>query len=249
MEVMWVRCLLVGCLLGCGRVDFDERSPGTAGSPDAPDASDAPGSQGAWQLVSAKGVAGNGAGTVTAPLGSPSTAGQLIVVSANTDVNVVLSSLTDDAGNTYVPVPASRADSSSTNDTVVFWYAANVTAGATAVTGTASSIWTFAVWQFDVPGPVSVDAAAGLSDQAANKNPLSPPLTLTHAGDIVLGAMIVKGTVTQIDTAYMLDSTANANGFGHLVDAAAPAGMYQAVWTQQNGTAYCSNAIALTVAP
>jgi len=77
--------------------------------------------------------------------------------------------------------------------------------------------------------------------------PSAPPLETAHAGDIVVTSVIVRGQVTAIDDAYQLDSTANANGFAHLVDTQAPPGTYQAVWTQQNGTPYCSSSVAFAL--
>jgi hypothetical protein len=248
----WVALL---CATACGRFGFDPLGPDRSGSAqiDASqrDGSQRDGSQQVWQLVASKGIYANGNATTSMPLAATSTAGQLIVVAANSSVGATLTSLTDDAGNTYLQIPTSRADSSANNDTLEVWYAPDANAGAATITAQTAALYTLMVWQFDGAVGARVDMAAGLSNQAGSVDPISPPVTTASDNEIIVASMIVKGSVTAMaaGSLFTIDSTANANGFAHLTDSNVPAGTIQAIWQQQNASSYCSNAVAFTVAP
>ena len=73
-------------------------------------------------------------------------AGHLIVVAVQTNQNAV-TSVTDDAGNTYVPVPQGRAVNTSVKIGVELWYAKSSKAGAVKVTANAPTVYATVVWE------------------------------------------------------------------------------------------------------
>jgi hypothetical protein len=237
MRVTW--CWIV-CAMSCGRLDFDASSR---------DASPADGAQGVWQLDAVKGIANLNTPTLSLQLGATSGAGQLIVAAVSLDHGATLSSISDDASNTYIPIPGATAGNAANNDTIEILYVPNANAGASMVTATAPHVYSVVVWEFTTPQPATVDTAVQLSDQPASTLPVSPSIATAAPGEIVIAIAVVLKAITSVQTGspFTNDTLTNGNGFAHLTDPRAPANTYQAVWNQPNSAAYCSQAVAFAV--
>jgi hypothetical protein len=185
-------------------------------------------------------------------LNAPSTAGELIVIAVQLDVNGQVTSMTDDAvgPSSYTRLPASRANTVSTG--VEMWFTQQANPGATTVTvesgGTLNSV---VAWQFATPGTARWDVALALSNQPASTTPVAPQVTTASADEIILAATVVANDVSgiQAGSEFTNDTQTNSNGFAHLTDPQAPAGGYQAVWDQPSNGVYCSDAVAFAMGP
>jgi len=235
-------------LVACGRVDFtsiDARgdAPGDAAS----EASDAPAIP--WALVSDRSAT---SGTLALPsVGS----GHLLVVGVHVGVGGSVTALADDAGNTYTSVPAARASNTSMvgSDTLEVWYATDSRSGPTTITVSATDMVVSTIaWEVSgIRAANPVDTAVAISGQPATTTPMGPPITTATAGEFVVSIAIVENGVsgTVAGNEFTNDFRTRGNGWAHLTDPAAPAGVHQAVWNQGTAGSYCANAVAFFAGP
>ena len=233
--------LIATALAGCGRVRFEDGRTGRW--PDASTSSD--GTAPHWTLVQT--VAG------TAPTLSiaSSRAGDLIVVAVQTNTTPV-SAIADDANNTYVPIPQAQASEPSPADNLEIWYVASSLASASTISITTPSIVATSIWEVaGIRMTNPLDGAAELSAQSATTTPLGPPIVTTAPGDFVVSVAVVANGVSDViaGNEFTNDHKTRGNGWAHLTDPAAPAGMHQAAWNQGTSGTYCANAAAFFVAP
>jgi hypothetical protein len=244
-----LRWLLVMAVVGCGHVE--ERA--ADGSVDAPaDALvDAPVVV-PWELVQTTSV-DNATTTATVPVMRLG-AGHLVVVAVEIDDRGLVTGVTDSSGcNSYVAIPAALSTSIALDANLQLFYAKNSCPDATAIgvvaTGTVCAVvvWEVAGIRTDDP----LDAAAALNDQPASALPVGPMITTSAAGEFVVSAVVVDNTITGIHAGneFTNDRNNQGNGWGHLTDPRAPAGLHQAQWDQSPGGAYCASAASFQVAP
>jgi hypothetical protein len=246
-------CLVLAS--SCGRVGFDPTpqttGPIDAGAIDTPlVGSDAPlGSGQSWQLIQVvEASSGSGQSTLIAQL-APTRSGDLVVLATQATAPA-MTTISDDKLNPYESIDASYAQNAPDQDSVELFYNPAVVADTTTVTFTSSTAaYTLVVWEFATAAPAMLDIGAALINEPASTMPSSPQLTTTSDGELVIATVIETASVTGIvPGAFTNDTLANANGWAHTTDPAAPAGTYQAQWFSGSGT-YASNAAAFIVAP
>ena len=243
------RWLLALALVGCGRLGFDPAAgPGT---PDAPGAV-------AWQLVQS---AGRLQDSLPVTLG----AGHLVVVAVDVQNGGTASAVSDGSDcNTYVEIPAARAQAqvpgSSLNDNLQVFYAKNTCAHAGTITVTpASDVVGIAAWEVSgMRTDNPVDTMAVLTNQPRSVLPLGPAITTSEAGEFVVSAAIVDNNIcetasgknspppcqTHPGNEFTNDQALDGNGYAHLTDPHAAAGVHQAAWDQLSSGVYCATAVA-----
>jgi hypothetical protein len=131
------------------------------------------------------------------------------------------------------------------------WYAASANANATIVTAMATAnITGIVTWRFTTPRPATVDMARAVTDPAASGTP-SAPIATSAPGDIVVAAAVVAASPALITPGgeFASDETPNGDGFAHLTNPLAPAGVHVAVWDQAFSASYCAAAVAFAVGP
>lgn len=231
------RWLLALALVGCGRIDIDPILDGSS----APSAG--------WQLIQT-------AGSVTpnvsvARLG----AHHLVVVAIQLDGSGQITGVTDSSGcNTYVAIPAAHATNVALGDDLQIYYAKDscpqadtISVASTMGPVHAAVIWEVAGIRTDDP----MDTAAALDDQPTTSAPFGPALTTGGDGEFVVAAAMVDNNAprTHAGNEFTNDQTTNGNGWAHLTDPHAPAGVHQAQWDQTPPGAYCATAAAFRAAP
>ena len=208
----------------------------------APDATPAP----PWTLVQTRASMGLRRVTISA-----SGAAHLIVVAVQTNGSAV-TSVTDDAGNTYVPVAGSRAIDTVEVSGSELWYAKDSNAGATTIDATADTIYVMAAWEVaGIRTTSPLDTASKLDNQPATTNPVGATITTSAVGEFVVSVVLVANMITSLTagSAFTSDHTTFGNGWAHLTSAAAPAGTYQARWNQPNSGTSCATSAAFFVGP
>ncbi|MGO9274515.1 MAG: hypothetical protein ACLQOO_30510 [Terriglobia bacterium] len=163
-----------------------------------------------------------------------------------------ITSVTDNTGNVYVEVPGAKAVDSGGNTMTDLWYATNSLAGATVLTITPNptgTAGTAVVWQFSgVATTAPLDRTAVLNSQAATTTPSGAPVTTAFAAEAVISVANVQGTITGIvsGNSFTNDSTANGNGWAHLITSSA--GTYQAQWANGASGTYASSTASFKAA-
>jgi Abnormal spindle-like microcephaly-assoc'd, ASPM-SPD-2-Hydin len=178
----------------------------------------------------------------------PSTgSGHLLVIGFTGGIgsNAVVSSVTDNAGNTYAEAGAAEASVSSDGLTSDIWYVADSSAGATSVTITASPQGSQAaavIWEFSgISTTLPVDQTAVLNNQPASTTPSGASVTTTAADEVILSIAPVYHSITGIyqDNPFTEDSSIWANGWAHLITSTT--GTYTAQWNQSPSGVYCAS--------
>ena len=181
------------------------------------------GSPSALAQISLVNVTNCGPATFPGSCTIPATgSGHLIVVGWQTTNGVnlatTISSMTDNAGNTYVEAGAARSVDTAVIDWNDIWYAKNSTAGATSVVITPSASVTSAavvIWEFSgVDGTAPLDQTATLNSQAASATPSGAPVTITGPNEVVVSLADVATSLTGIYSGnpFVNDSTLFENG-------------------------------------
>ena len=182
--------------------------------------------------------------------------GNLIVVGwqAGGGVNtpVTISSVTDNAGNTYAEAGAALSVDTAAGSVADVWYARNSVSGATTLTITPSSTITnggAVIWEFsgaDLSAPL--DQTAILNSQAASATPSGAAVTTSAAADVVISLAAVAGNVTGISSGntFVSDSAIKGDGWAHLITSSA--GTYAAQWNQSPAGTYASSTAAFKAA-
>jgi hypothetical protein len=181
----------------------------------------------------------------------PSTGnGNLLVVawaSNNGGGATTIASVTDNASNVYSEAGSARAVDSGPNTTVDIWYARNSVSGATVLTVTPNPTGTSGtalVWEFSGANTTApLDQTAVLNSQAATTTPSGASLTTT-AGEVVISTANVQGAVSGIlsGNSFVSDSTANGDGWAHVVTPSA--GTYMAQWSNAGTGTFCSSSVS-----
>lgn len=165
-----------------------------------------------------------------------------------------MTAITDSSGcNSYVAIPIARATSAALNVNLQLFYAKNSCAQADAV-GIAATTAVFAAAVWEVAGirtDQPVDAAAVLNDQAASSTPVGPSITTSAAGEFVVAVALVNNMITGIHggNEFTNDHGNFGNGWAHLTDSLAAAGVHQARWDQSQVGTYCASAAAFQTGP
>ncbi len=181
--------------------------------------------------------------------------GNLIVVGwqagGGVNTSITLSSVTDNAGNTYAEAGAALSVDTAAGSVADLWYAGNSVSGATTLTITPSSPVTnggAVVWEFsgaDLSAPL--DQTAILNSQSANAAPIGAAVTTNAGADVVISLAAVAGNVTGISAnTFVSDSALQGNGWAHFITSAA--GTYAAQWNQSPAGTYASSTAAFKAA-
>lgn len=207
----------------------------------------------AWAQISLVHVTSCGPGAFPATTCTiPSTgSGNLIVVAfASINFTPTITSVTDNAGNTYVEAGSARAVDSAANEIVDVWYAKNSKSGATTVTITPSASGTGAamIWEFsNVDTGSPLDQTTVLNSQPAATTPLGASVTTTAPNEVIVSVMSPVGTITgpHSGNAFISDSLFFGVGWAHLVTSST--GTYAAQWDITSGT-YASSTVSFRAA-
>jgi hypothetical protein len=228
----------VSCLAACGRIRFDPTP--VDGATGAVDAVAVP-----WQLVQVGSIPF--ANTLAI---QPTAAGDLLVACINNGGTVT--SVDGTPGVAFTEIPESRP--SDATGLVDLWYAANVPAGVNmiSVAGSVqpSGIVVWEVANIRLTNPL--DTATSATKQVATALLPGPTIRTTVAGEFVVSAMIFDFSVfgTHAGNEFTNDATPDGDGFAHLTDPGAAAGMHQAMWDASNMQGnYWTDAAAFLPAP
>ena len=237
----WVAVLVVAA--ACGHLRFEDVIDATDQS--TVDASGCVAPAGDWQLEQVN-SGSNTASTIGVTMTS-TTAGDLLVVAVQGEAPGIATAVTDDAGTTYTLISGTSSVEATNADELELWYAPAVTAGATTINVTYSTnALAIVAWEFRTPRAAIVDGEGELSNQATTTTPVSPSITTRCAGEIVI-AISATFQINAIEPGeFTEDSGANTNGWAHLTDPHAPAGMHVATWTADSD-GFCSSAAAFIV--
>jgi hypothetical protein len=186
----------------------------------------------------------------------PSTgSGDLLVVawaSNNGGGSTIITSVTDNAGNTYSGVAGARAVDSGPNTMIDVWYAKNSRSGATVLTITPNptgTTGTAVIWEFaGVDTTAPLDQTAVLNSRAATTTPSGAAVTTTSAAEAIISVANIQGSATGIVSGnpFTSDSTANGNGWAHLVTSST--GTYTAQWNNSVSGSYCASSVSFKAA-
>ncbi len=178
--------------------------------------------------------------------------GHLIAVawSSTWGTTPTITSVTDNAGNSYVEAGAARSVLS-TSDMVDIWYAKNSGAGATTVTITPNPSGTTGaavIWEYsnlDLVAPL--DQTAVLNSQPATTTPAGASVTTTGSSDAVISVVVPASSITGSYTGnpFIADSLFFGTGWAHLITSAG--GTYAAQWNTGSGS-YASSTVAFKAA-
>lgn len=211
----------------------------------------------AWGQVSVVNITSCGPQTFSSSCTIPATgSGHLLAVAWKSEggsgTGIVISSITDNVGNSYVEASAARSTDATHNAVLDIWYAKNIAAGATTLTITTSSsgipggavIWEIAGADTIAP----LDVAAGTNNQPANSIPAGASVSTSAAGDIVISAVNSQNGISGIDStsSFTSDSLVDGAGWAHLLTTAT--GSYGAKWDQSSAGTYSSSTVSFKAA-
>jgi len=188
------------------------------------------------------------AGAITS-LTIPATgSGHLIAVALMFNGATSVSSVSDNAGNTYVSAGV-RAVSGPAS--VEIWYAQNSIAGATVITPNfVNAPTSVEITEWEVSGVLALppDGTNTATGTMTLNNTPGPPVTTTMAGDLVISVMLALDTnLTAISSGneFTNDFTTYGNGWAHITSNASSAGTHQASWYTASPTGlYCASTVA-----
>ena len=196
-----------------------------------------------WAVVSDASNAGN----ITSLTIQATGTGNLIVVGLMFNAGTYATSVSDDAGNTYVSADAKGfVDVHSTE----IWYAVNSKPGATVVTPTfADSPTSVEITVWEVSGiSTSAPDVTNTSSGSISSNTLGPAVTTTQAGDFIVSILFAVNTnISGITSGneFTNDFVTNGNGWAHITYNFVPAGTHQASWfTSAPQGEYCASTVA-----
>jgi trimeric autotransporter adhesin len=182
--------------------------------------------------------------------------GNLIVVGWQADegasTSTALSSITDNAGNTYAEAGNALSVDSATGSVADIWYAGSSMSGATTLTITPSSSVTNGVaviWEFsgaDLSAPL--DQTAVLNSQTASAAPSGAAVTTSAGADVVVSLAAMGGSVTGISSGnnFVSDAAVQNTGWAYLITSSA--GTYAAQWNQSPAGTYAASTAAFKAA-
>jgi hypothetical protein len=202
-----------------------------------------------WALV-------NKASNVGSPLASlsvPATgSGRLIAVALMFNGGTSVSSLSDNAGNTYVSAGARATNGAMSTE---IWYAVNSKSEATAVTPRFAGSPThveMTEWEVSGIAPTAPDATGSAKGSVTTNNVSGPAVKTTQAGDFIVSVLFANTadlSSSAAGSAFTDDFTTFGNGWSHLASNSAGVGTYQAGWfTSAPSGIYCSSTAAFRAA-
>ena len=213
------------------------------------------GSGPAWAQISLVKVTGCGPNAFpTTTCSIPATgSGHLIVVGfeGNRAADAI-TSISDNAGNSYVHAGNAASSDSVSNLMADIWYAANSLPGGTTITiniTPSGNTGTATIWEFSGVSTTSpLDQTATLSNQSASSTPSGASVTTTGASEVIISVAVVQNNVTGISTGnpFTNDETLNGNGFAHLITSST--GTYTPQWTQNAAGTYASSTVSFKAA-
>jgi hypothetical protein len=185
--------------------------------------------------------------SVTVPLNSATKAGSTIVVAVGFDSKngITVTSITDNAGNTYASAGYRAADTNCTESADI-WYAKNVNAGASQITvnnsstGVSTETWVMEFAGLDPTNPLSTGAV--LNNQAASTIAQAPPVAAPEGG-VVVSTAIVCNDVSGLTAGSVFTDLAVENTEFTAYYIAKSAGSYGAAWNMSSGT-WCATSVA-----
>lgn len=182
--------------------------------------------------------------------------GNLIVIGVQMDGGVststVISSVTDNVGNSYVEAGAARAIDTAAGAVVDIWYAKNSISGTTIVTinpSTAVSSAGAVIWEFSGVDPATpLDQVSVLNSQPSSTTAAGATITTTAASEVVVALVDVSGNVSGITAGnpFLSDSGLKGNGWAHLVTTTS--GPYSASWALNVAGTYASTTASFKAA-
>lgn len=150
-----------------------------------------------------------GAASVAATFSSNTTSGNLIVVAFAPNSSVIVSSIADGLGNTYVQA---TAPSGVSGQNVEIWYAKNITGGTTPTVTVTPNFATNATLVCAIAEYSGLDTISPLDQHlgatGTSTAPASGAVTTTSANELIFGAAMNAATVA---------NTVGA-GFGHFLN-------------------------------
>jgi hypothetical protein len=174
--------------------------------------------------------------------------GNLIAVALIFNGTTSVSSISDNAGNTYVSAGARIANGPFS---VEIWYAQNSIAGATLVTptfGVAPGHVEISSWEESGVLSVPPDGANTATGTLTSTNTLGPAVTTSENGAFVISVMLgINTTISGISTGneFTGDFKTNGNGWAHITSNSSAAGAHQASWSIPTPTGkYCASTVA-----
>jgi hypothetical protein len=219
---------IVLALAGCGRIDFDPASDGSA------------------VPVLVQSAAVDTAGVVAAMLTiGPTGSGNLLVVaSGDFSTRQPITAMTDDAGNTYVSANALAANAM---DLVEIWYAVNSLPGATTLTVTSETasnrqVWFLELSDMDPSAPLDVVGVASTPPPSAT--PAAPPVTPTTSRSLIVSVANVLDNVMALDPRSPFVGMPIFQGNDTAYYIASASGSYGALWDAGGSGAYCASTAA-----
>lgn len=197
-----------------------------------------------WTLVN---KASNFANPLTSLTVPATGSGNLIAVALMFNGGTSVSSVTDNAGNTYVSAGAHCVRGILSTE---IWYAVNSKSGATSVTPTfAGSPTHVEMTEWEVSGlSTAAPDAANTATGSVVSNTAGPAVTTSQVGDFVVSVLFANSTSFSSITSgnsFTNDFATDGNGWAHLTSNSAAAGSQQASWyTASPSGVYCGSTVA-----
>lgn len=178
--------------------------------------------------------------------------GNLIAVAVMFNGTTSVSSISDNAGNTYVSAGAHAKQGIMSTE---IWYAVNSVPGATTITPTfVGSPTHVEVSEWEVSGlsTAAPDAKNASSGTISADNTAGPAVTTTQVGDFIISVMFAASTnLTSITSGneFTDDFTTDGNGWARITSSTSTAGTHQASWyTASPSGPYCASTAAFFAA-
>jgi Divergent InlB B-repeat domain len=198
-----------------------------------------------WSIVHMASNFGNPLTSLTIP---STGSGNLIAVAIAFNGTTSVSSVSDNAGNTYLSAGARATRGAYATE---IWYAVNSKSGATAVTprfvGSPTHV-EITEWEVNNVATSAPDAKGVASGTITLNNTPGPAVTTTQAGDFVISVMLAgSANLTAMTTGneFTDDFKTNGNGWAHITSNDAAAGTHQASWFTANPVGiYCASTVA-----
>ncbi len=198
-----------------------------------------------WAIVNKTSNSVNPGSGITIPA---THSGNLVAVAIMFNGSTSVTSLSDNAGNTYV---SAGARSSIGLFSTEIWYAVNSKSGATVVTphfGGSPTHVEITSWEVSGLSTAAPDTENTSSGNVVANNTPGPAVTTTQSGDFVVSVLFANtADFTNITggNEFTDDFTTNGNGWAHITSSSATAGTHQASWyTASPVGTYCASTVA-----
>jgi hypothetical protein len=195
-----------------------------------------------WTLVAHAGQIGVGVEI------QPTGGGNTLIVAVETGT-AEATLVQDDRGNSYTKLSDTRAVDGVRDVGLELWRASNILGGTKQVSAAGPLVRALVVWEVaGLADEPPVDTGT-LSDQPATTEPVGASIMTTEPGQFVVSVVIVQNMVDGLtpNSAFVDDENTFGNGWAHLIDDAAPAGLYQAEWIQPMIGTYCASSAAFQI--